>query len=180
MHGFVVVSGLPASGKTTVAASLAASLKLPLLDKDSFLEALFQSEGTGNAAWRRELSQRADARLQEEASGLETAVITSWWKHPASTADSGTPVDWLLYPSRIAVEVHCVCSASVAASRFLARRRHPGHLDERWSHDNLLAMLEAQHGLGPMAPEKTITIDTEHPLDTQDLAHRILAKTKGG
>ena len=180
MQGFVVVSGLPASGKTTVATALAASLQLSLLDKDSFLETLFQSEGAGNAAWRRELSQRADKRLREEASGLQTAVITSWWKHPASRADSGTPVDWLLHPSRIAVEVHCICSASVAASRFLARQRHPGHLDGRWSHDTLLAMLEAQHGHGPLAPEKTITINTEHPLDTQDLAHRIWAKAKGG
>ena len=49
----VVVSGLPASGKSTVARTLAGALGLPLLDKDVFLEALFASDGIGDAAWRR-------------------------------------------------------------------------------------------------------------------------------
>ncbi|QTN30734.1 AAA family ATPase [Rhodoferax sp. AJA081-3] len=175
----MVVSGLPASGKTTLAASLAASLQLPFLDKDSFLEALFLSEGTGNSAWRRALSKRADEQFQEEASAMGAAVITSWWKHPASTTDSGTPVDWLSYPSRIAVEVHCVCSASVAASRFLARQRHPGHLDERWSHDRLLVMLEAHSGHGPLFPDRAITINTEQLLRVQDIVHTIQANAFG-
>ena len=38
---FVVVSGLPASGKTTLAKSLALALGLRLLDKDDILESLF-------------------------------------------------------------------------------------------------------------------------------------------
>lgn len=179
MRGFVIISGLPASGKTSIATSLAASLQLPLFDKDSFLEALFQSEGTGNSAWRRELSKRADSRFQEKAATMGTAVLTSWWKHPASTADSGTPVDWLSYPSSIAVEVHCVCNTSVAASRFLARKRHPGHLDERWSHDSLLTMLEAYHSLGPLFPDRAITINTEQSLELQDLAQMVRAKALG-
>lgn len=176
MHGFVVVSGLPASGKTTIATFLADSLQLPLLDKDSFLEALFESDGTGNSAWRRELSKRADTQFQEFAESGGPAVLTSWWKHPASISDSGTPVEWLTSPSRIAVEVHCVCSASVAAARFLARRRHPGQLDELWSHPSLLAMLERHHGLGPLSPQKAITINTEQPMELQDLAQKVREK----
>ncbi len=179
VRGFVFVSGLPASGKTAIATSLAASLQLPLLDKDVFLEALFQSEGTGISAWRRELSKRADVQFQEKAAAMGTAVITSWWKHPASTAESGTPVEWLSQPSCVAVEVHCVCSPSVAASRFFARQRHPGHLDGRWSHDSLLAMLEAHHALGPLFPDRAITIDTEQPLDLQDLTQMVRTKALG-
>ena len=41
----VVVSGLPVSGKSTVAAILNDALSLPLLDKDSILEALFDTLG---------------------------------------------------------------------------------------------------------------------------------------
>jgi len=43
---FVVVSGLPGSGKTTVAQALAPLLKLPLFDKDAILEQLFETKGT--------------------------------------------------------------------------------------------------------------------------------------
>jgi shikimate kinase len=42
MNRLVVVSGLPASGKSTVAKALAAGLAFTLLDKDSFLEALLE------------------------------------------------------------------------------------------------------------------------------------------
>ena len=38
---FVIVSGLPASGKSTIAVGLAEDLRLPLMDKDAYLEALF-------------------------------------------------------------------------------------------------------------------------------------------
>ncbi len=40
MPRFVVVTGLPASGKSTIARQLCAALALPLLDKDELLEAL--------------------------------------------------------------------------------------------------------------------------------------------
>src|SRR4051794_10844242 len=43
----VVVSGIPASGKTTLARQLALALELPLVSKDVIKEALFDALGTG-------------------------------------------------------------------------------------------------------------------------------------
>jgi predicted kinase len=57
----VVVSGLPASGKTTLGRQLAGALDLPLIDKDEILESLFDSRGIGDASWRRKLSRESDA-----------------------------------------------------------------------------------------------------------------------
>ena len=44
----VVVTGLPGSGKTTIAGPLAAELGWPLLGKDTIKEALFDALGTGD------------------------------------------------------------------------------------------------------------------------------------
>ena len=40
---FIVVSGLPGSGKSTLGQQLATALGLPFLDKDTILERLFEA-----------------------------------------------------------------------------------------------------------------------------------------
>lgn len=57
---FVVVSGLPGSGKSTVARLVSPALNLPVIDKDDILERLFDSKGVGDASWRRALSRQSD------------------------------------------------------------------------------------------------------------------------
>jgi glucokinase len=138
---FVVVSGMPASGKTTLARRLAPALGLPLIDKDDILERLFESKGIGNAAWRRALSRESDLVLQAEASASTGAVLTSFWHQAGLPEDSGTPTHWLPGLSRLVVNVHCVCPPTVAAARFLARKRHAGHLDDSTNHERLVAQL---------------------------------------
>lgn len=44
---YVIFTGLPASGKTRLARSIAPSLSLPVVDKDEILEALYDALGTG-------------------------------------------------------------------------------------------------------------------------------------
>jgi len=77
---FIVVSGLPGSGKTTLARQLAPALNLPLIDKDEILDRLFDSKGVGDAKWRRTLSRESDAILQREAASLNGAVLVSFWR----------------------------------------------------------------------------------------------------
>jgi len=53
---FVVVSGLPGSGKSRVALQLAPLLGLAVVDKDDVLERLFNSKGIGDSGRRQKLS----------------------------------------------------------------------------------------------------------------------------
>ena len=123
MSRFIVVSGLPASGKSTIGAALSTGLGLPLLDKDDILEALFDELGVGDAAWRTRLSRAADRILETLARRSRGAVVVSWWRHPSASTQSGTPPQWLMSLQPVPVEVHCRCAAEVAVERFFARRR---------------------------------------------------------
>ncbi len=132
-----------------------------MLDKDEILEALFESHGIGDAHWRQRLSRVADQELIAQAAKLPAAVITSWWQHPNSSVASGTPSQWLRSLQGQIVEIHCVCSPSVSASRFVRRVRHAGHVDGRYTFESLLASFQVQASLGPLNIGQTLEVSTE-------------------
>jgi predicted kinase len=175
MQRHIIVSGIPGSGKSTVARAVAIAMNLVMLDKDDFLEALFESDGTGDAGWRRRLSRAADDVLQERVLASDGAVITSWWRHPASEVDSGTPVDWLASLAGTAVEVNCVCRPEIAAERFLSRKRHEGHLDHLKTNADVLASFKQQAALGPLGIARVVAVNTEEPVEVSGLISRITA-----
>ena len=169
----IIVSGIPASGKSTVGRSIATALGLAMLDKDDFLETLFHSQGIGDAEWRKHLSRMADEALREKALCTDAAVVTSWWRHPSSSVESGTPVEWLSSLAGIVIEVHCVCSPEVAAKRFLSRRRHEGHLDHIKTRADVLANFQQQAALGPLGLGRSVKVNTEQPLEMSALLAQI-------
>ncbi|HKV08082.1 MAG TPA: AAA family ATPase [Thermoanaerobaculia bacterium] len=165
MERYLILTGLPASGKSTLGRAVAAALGLPMLDKDDILEALFESLGIGDAEWRRRLSRAADEVLRRQALASHGAVLASWWRHPASREESGTPSEWLRSLPGALVELHCACRPEVAAERFLARQRHEGHLDRFKSPTEILAGFRQQAKLGPLGLGRVVKVDTEQNLD---------------
>lgn len=150
MPCFVVVSGLPASGKSTLALRLGAELGLPVLDKDTILEALFERSPVEGSEQRHALSREADRLLSVRAGSLQQAILVSWWRHPASTENTGTDIGWLQGAGTEVIEVHVDCPPHLAAARFVRRRRHPGHLDARWDERTLRDAFSRHASLGPL------------------------------
>ena len=164
---FVIVSGLPGSGKTRLARRLTMPLGLPLVDKDDILERLFTERGVGDARWRRALSRESDVILQREASQSNGAIVVSFWHLPDMPVDSGTPTDWLSTLPAPVLHLHCRCTPEIAARRFVQRHRHPGHLDGRMSYGDTLASLCHLEGFGRLSLAPCIDIDTsvDPPVD---------------
>ena len=175
---FIVISGIPGSGKTRLGCQLAAALNLSFLDKDDFLERLFAQHGTGDAAWRRKLSRESDALLEREAAASSGAVLVSFWHQPGMSSDSGTPTAWLLSLSQCLVHVHCVCAPEMAAARFLQRKRHRGHLDRDTTPADLVANLRVLATLGRLDIPESLDVDTNDELKLDVLLARVHAAFK--
>ncbi len=178
MRRFVVVSGLPGSGKSTLGAQLAEALGLRFLDKDAILESLFESRGTGDVAWRRALSRESDLIFRAEAEASQGAVLVSHWHLAGMAVDSGTSTDWISPQLGALVHVHCVCPVEVAAHRFRARRRHAGHLDVERSEAEVVESFERVARLGRLGVEPCVEVDASGPVAVEDLVRRI-KETRG-
>ncbi len=157
---FVLVAGWPGSGKSTVAAALAAELGLPLLAKDEIKEALMEGLGPPRTvADSRRLGRAAVLAMLRVACHCRGAVLDSTWY------DYALPLARAL-PGRLAV-VHCVLPRDLARARYLARSadRHPGHLDNARSETELWGEPSTPPELGPVVP-----VDTTSPVESGQLA----------
>jgi len=169
----IVVTGLPASGKTTVARKLARQLDYPLLDKDDFLEVQYEKQFPQTRDERRQLSKISDMLFQQSALNLDTAVLVSHWRPSCGPQNTGTPTDWLQDVFGQVVEVHCQCSPETATIRFLARTRHPGHRDQDRDPADLAASLVQLSNGYPLGLGPVLTINTEVEIELLSLAKRI-------
>ena len=158
----VVVSGVPGSGKSTLGREVASRLNLAFLDKDDFLDALFDSEPITET--RSALSRLADDQFVSEALATDGAVVVSFWRRPELSHGSGTPTAWLEQSDDL-VEVFCDCPPLVAVRRFEARRRHVRHDDETRSTKDLLDQFTALAALGPIGLGSLVRVDTAAHVD---------------
>ena len=127
----IAITGLPGCGKTTVGREVAVRLALPFLDKDTFLEQLFDERGVGDVEWRQRLSLASNHLFRGEAEAQRRVVLASHWRPPGLDGPSGTPTEWLSKHYDRVVELYCLCPVEVASRRFTTRSRHAGHLDGR-------------------------------------------------
>lgn len=147
----VVVTGMPASGKTTIARSIANSLSFDLIDKDDFLEDLYELNEVRTWEDRKKLSRQSDNLFQAAAEKSGSAVLVSHWKPLEECGESGTATDWLQQTYSLLIEVFCLCPPDEALDRFFTRRRHPSHLDKQRDPTELalrLRGLESRYPLG--------------------------------
>ena len=126
----VVVTGPPASGKSTIARDLASALDIPFLSKDELKERLYEEIGSGGDVEERIEAAALAILYSVAASNLKVGVdvlVESNFDRDSDTK----PLREL--PARI-VQVHCGGDPGELVERFAERsasgRRHPGHDDD--------------------------------------------------
>lgn len=130
----VLVNGAPCTGKTTLAAQIAADVRLPLIAKDAIKEALFDTVGWSDREWSRKLGM-ASIRLLFDWIAAQLAagqsVIAECNFHRDYDAPKFAAMQ-AIYGCTMR-EVFCTAAPEVIVGRFMARwqagGRHPGHVD---------------------------------------------------
>ncbi len=169
----IIVTGLPASGKTSVARALAASLNIALFDKDDFLERLYEEHKISNWDARKRLSRKSDQDFQISATQAGTSILVSHWRPNNAATDSGTPTDWVKTAFENVVEVFCECRPTIATQRFLARQRHPGHLDSQRDPAQLAQQMLSLSDGYPLRLGPVVQVNTEHAVNIENVLTRL-------
>ena len=174
----LIVTGAPASGKTTVGRQLAAALGLPYFSKDLFKESLFDSLGWHDRAWSQRLGgastrllfRSAEALLAAGQSVLLECNFYPQWDTPQLRALRDR------FACRL-VQVLCTADGQTLVERYerraLSGDRHPGHTDAT-SPDELRPRLLNERWEALDVDGPVLTIDTTNiPVDVHDLVRRI-------
>lgn len=157
MKRAVLVNGIPATGKTTIARAIGAQLRLPVLSLDSVKEALFEELGSrdGDREYGRALGRASMLAIWSVVADFPpdaAVVVEAWFRKP--------PHDVVLRGLERAgierwVEVWCHASPDVLAARYAARTRHPGHPPASYATE----LAELAGVARPMAIAPCLTVD---------------------
>lgn len=131
----VIITGLPATGKTTVGRHLARALSLPFIYKDGIKESLFDSLGWSDIEWSQRLGRASVellyyfARATLEAG--QSCVLESNFDTTLATPRFQALQE--RYTPKF-VQVVCVSEPGVIWQRYQERwgvgQRHPGHVQQ--------------------------------------------------
>lgn len=168
MKRAVLVNGVPASGKSTVARTVAAAKGWPLLTLDTVKEAFFAHLGTGDRDYNRLLGkasyQAIFALIGDFPDGAIAAVDAWFGFQPVEVLNEHLARAGI---GKVA-EVWCHAPAAIIGERYRARlgHRHAGHLGESY----IPELIDLAGRAEPLGSFPLFEVDTTSPLDITALA----------
>lgn len=156
----VIITGAPGAGKTTIARALAAELRMPLLCKDGFKEAIVDAIGAPDLAASQLAGRAAIAALLEGASALLDAGLSVIVESNFKRGLSEPALRPLVERSRSLI-IECTAPAEIVIARYRERSaaRHAAHFDaERFAAVEQAARDGSHYALDIPAP--VLRVDT--------------------
>ncbi|MCP4427306.1 MAG: ATP-binding protein [Chloroflexi bacterium] len=159
----ILITGHPATGKTTLAHYLAQELHLPLIWKDQIKESLLESLGWSTTEWSRKLSAATWALLYQQVENLLQANVS----HIVESNFDPTYANnhWQKLNQKYdfqLIQVRCETEPETLLTRCCQRikngKRHPGHVDV--SNDNTFLESIKQHMRWVEIESKRISFNT--------------------
>lgn len=163
----IIITGHPATGKTTISQALASGLRLPLLSKDAFKELIFDGLGWSDREWSRRVGATAITILYHTAATIlssgQSLIVESNFR-----VDLDTPRMQKL--QAIApfkpLQIRCTADGDILVERILRRvgqqQRHPGHCDDCSPAD--LELARTRGAIEPLPLDgPLLTVDTTFP-----------------
>ena len=160
----LVISGMPATGKTTLGRRLAADLSLPFFSKDGLKETLFDALGAADRAWSQRLGVASFALLRH-ITETQLAARQSLAVEANFLAEYDAPFYQSVatrHGARVA-QVWLTAEPATIVRRFERRaasaERHPGHVELAHLDEFRAALLRTDDAPLPLAGA-LFTVDT--------------------
>ena len=160
----ILVTGPPASGKSTLAERIARELRLPLIAKDVIKETLFDAFGSRDREWSKWLGGATYPLIfrfleVQLAAGRSVVVDATFGPEIANAEFERLKTR---YPFR-ALQMYCFAPNEVLYERYADRaaERHPGHVDSQIL-DEVKAQLEENRWQPLDLGGETIKVDTSN------------------
>ncbi len=160
----VLVTGLPASGKSYLAQKLAKDLSLPLFSKDEIKEMCFDELGYSDRAWSKKIGAASikilDYIFENHLKAQQSFIVESNFKPEFDTEK------FQILHKKYAVEFFQICckaDGEILYERFKQRAesgaRHPGH-DDANNLEEFRETLTKTHSYKLDVPGEYVEIDT--------------------
>lgn len=176
----ILITGHPATGKTTVAHFLAQELQLPLIWKDQIKESLSDSLGWSTREWSRKLGVATWKLLYLQIENLLQANVSQIVEGNFDPAYASQQWQALAQKYHFQlIQIRCETTPAIIQKRYTQRitsgNRHPGHIDDH-NTAAFLDSIQAQLGWIAVAGE-CIPFDTTEisPAHYAELAQTIRA-----